>query len=261
MHTTESRSTRLRLSVELVVLFFAVPAAMTFWRLKPQAVADAAAMLGVEAAFLAKPGRFMLPSLVAFTIVCLVYLLRDRSFERHRLWNARAAWRCLPKCTAEFVPLAGLLTLLAWQLTPGSYLLTAAANLGVPSRWLPGMASLFRLPGERPMLWAMIMVLYPLVSVWPQEVLYRAFFFHRYGPLLRTSGARIAASAIAFGFMHILFMNLIAPLLCLIGGVLFAATYERTHSTLAASIQHALYGCWIFTVGLGAYFFGGTVYP
>lgn len=37
-------------------------------------------------------------------------------------------------------------------------------------------------------------------------------------------------------------------------GVLFAWTYERTRSTLAVSVEHALFGCWMFTVGLGSFF-------
>jgi membrane protease YdiL (CAAX protease family) len=36
-----------------------------------------------------------------------------------------------------------------------------------------------------------------------------------------------------------------------IGGILFAYTYQKTKSTLLVSIEHAIYGCWLFTVGMG----------
>ena len=43
--------------------------------------------------------------------------------------------------------------------------------------------------------------------------------------------------------------------LATIGGLLFAATYERRRSTLLVSIEHGLYGDFIFTVGLGGLFY------
>ena len=44
-----------------------------------------------------------------------------------------------------------------------------------------------------------------------------------------------------------------------IGGWFFATTYARTRSLWLASFEHALYGQLVFTVGLGQYFYGGTV--
>lgn len=35
-------------------------------------------------------------------------------------------------------------------------------------------------------------------------------------------------------------------------------TYRRARSLLAASIEHALYGMLVFSVGLGRFFFHGT---
>ena len=46
-----------------------------------------------------------------------------------------------------------------------------------------------------------------------------------------------------------------ALLLTLPGGALFAWTYLRTKSTLAAGMEHALYGFWAFFVGLGWFVF------
>jgi hypothetical protein len=40
-------------------------------------------------------------------------------------------------------------------------------------------------------------------------------------------------------------------ILTFIGGILFAFTFKKTKSTLLVSIEHAIYGCWLFTVGMG----------
>ena len=49
--------------------------------------------------------------------------------------------------------------------------------------------------------------------------------------------------------------NRAAIALATIGGLMFAATYERRRSTLLVSIEHGLYGDFIFTVGLGGLFY------
>jgi hypothetical protein len=41
------------------------------------------------------------------------------------------------------------------------------------------------------------------------------------------------------------------------GGVLFSKTWEDTGSLFLVSLEHALYGCWIFTLGLGEWFYEG----
>ncbi|XVV13862.1 CPBP family intramembrane glutamic endopeptidase [Actinoplanes sp. CA-131856] len=113
-------------------------------------------------------------------------------------------------------------------------------------------SELFALPREQPWLWLAICVGYPLLSVYPQELLYRGFLMHRYpfgGP---------AASAVAFGFVHLLFGNVLAVVATLAGGWLFARRYQRTGSLLVVSVEHALYGITIFTIGLGRFFYHGA---
>jgi membrane protease YdiL (CAAX protease family) len=97
-----------------------------------------------------------------------------------------------------------------------------------------------------------------LLSVFPQEILFRAFLFERYGPILHGDFAKAAASAIAFGFAHIVFGNWISVVLSAAGGALFAITYLKTGSLLAACLEHAIFGDFIFTIGLGQYFFHGA---
>ena len=97
------------------------------------------------------------------------------------------------------------------------------------------------------------MIFYPLLAVYPQELIYRAFLFRRYRSLFPSEKAMIHASALVFGFGHIIYGNVPAVVLTLIGGYLFALTYQRSKSILTVSIEHAhaLYGCLLYTVGFG----------
>lgn len=184
--------------------------------------------------------RMLFPALWLLALTCLLLLLRDGRFRRVRLCRARAVGRDLVRYVLpRFVILACL--------------------IGVYVR-LVHPEALFGLVKSRPEIWAIIMVGYPLLSVYPQEIAWRTFFFHRYRRVLPGRWLMIAGSAAAFGFAHIVFHNWMAVVFTLIGGLLFAHTYARTKSTLAASIEHALYGCFIFTIGLGRYFFSGAVH-
>ena len=131
------------------------------------------------------------------------------------------------------------------------------AFLGV-AVWLFAPELLFSMLRRSPILWAVIMLLYPLLSVYPQELLYRAFFFHRYQPLFGSGWVMLFASAFAFGFAHVILGNWISVVLCLIGGLLFALTYQQSGSLLLTCLDHALFGNFIFTVGLGQFFYHGS---
>ncbi len=106
--------------------------------------------------------------------------------------------------------------------------------------------------------WIMVMVLYPLISVTTQEIMYRVFFFHRYRPLFSgdPQGA-IVLNAVLFSFSHIVFQNITTLIISFLGGLLFAWRYENSRSYWALVIEHSIYGNLIFTVGLGRYFYTG----
>lgn len=110
-------------------------------------------------------------------------------------------------------------------------------------------------------LWGIPLLLlgYTVLSALPQEFIFCTFFFSRYAPLFKTDRARIIASAIVFAWAHVLFINPVAPPLSLIAGLIFASTYARTKSLALVTLEHGLYGSWLFVVGLGWYFFGGAV--
>jgi membrane protease YdiL (CAAX protease family) len=120
---------------------------------------------------------------------------------------------------------------------------------------------LFNLPRERTKLWAKMLVLYPFTSVLAQEVIFRAFFFHRYRALFPSAVAMIAASAAAFAFSHVIFRNDLALWLTFAGGLLFSWRYWRSGSFTAVWIEHTLWGWLLFTCGLGIYFLANAKNP
>ncbi len=249
--------------VELVLLFIAIPGAFWWSRLNQATVSGWLEDAGVStraAASIAR-GSFMFPTLFAFAAGCLLFLVFEPSFRKRRLWNLRAGIREIPRILLIFVPLAGVLSLLIWFLQPGSSLVAEAAEYGLMLPTLDPNAAWLHLPRERPELWVAIMVLYPIFSVWPQEVIYRAFFHHRYEPILRAPTTRIIVGGAVFGFMHVVFLNWLAPAMTFVGGLLFAWTYERSKSLVGVTIEHALWGCYVFTIGIGWYFFGGAIQP
>jgi membrane protease YdiL (CAAX protease family) len=184
------------------------------------------------------PRRGALPAILAGGVLCLGLLLTDRSFPRRRLWDAagaRGGWK-------------------------GLLLRTVAVWIGILVFALiqRGPAGLFLFPRARPGIWLGVAILYPVFSVYPQEIMYRTFFFHRYAGLFRRPGALIAVNAVLFGWAHILVHNLTAMLLTTLGGLLFAYTYHRFRSTLLVAVEHALYGDFVFSVGIGGMFVTST---
>ena len=181
--------------------------------------------------------RFIIPALVVVSIWCLRSLPQG---SRAALWDLRPVKKCALRILARF--LAG-----AWAVTAATYVL-------VPQGFLA-------LPRHNPRLWLLICVLYPVLSVYPQEVIYRAFFFEHSAHVFPSVKAPwlLAVNVALFGFAHIVFGNVWAPVLSAAGGLLFASTYLKSRSVMCAAFEHALWGILIFTIGLGPLFAGGTV--
>lgn len=113
---------------------------------------------------------------------------------------------------------------------------------------------MFNFMSEKTGLYIAVMFLYPILSVVPQEFVFRRFFFHRYD-IFRSKSFLVYVNALAFGFVHLAFGNFLAVGLSIIGGYLFAKTYLKTKSFSLVCIEHALYGDLIFTIGLGEFFY------
>jgi membrane protease YdiL (CAAX protease family) len=192
----------------------------------------------LPAAFAARPFPIpALPILWVVTAYCYLVLRRHPQFEGTTFWSRQALAGCWRPIVTLFVPVAAALTLAVRVFAPALFL---------------------NMPRRNPLLWAGIMIFYPLLSVIPQTLVYRAFLFERYRALFCAEPARILASAAAFAWLHIALRNWLAPLLTLPAGLLFAWRYSRTRSVLASAFEHALYGCVVFTLGLGAYFYTGA---
>lgn len=122
----------------------------------------------------------------------------------------------------------------------------------VPERFLS-------FPRYNPERFALVVALYPFLSVLGQEIAYRVLFFRRYRPLFLTDVTAIAASAFAFALAHAFFGNWIAVSLSFFGGIVFAWAYLRTGSFPLVWILHSLAGQVLFASGLGIYFYHGAI--
>lgn len=125
--------------------------------------------------------------------------------------------------------------------------------------WLLFPELLFFILKTNPLLWLMIMLLYPLLSALTQEVLFRAFFSYRYGDLIRNEQLFILVNALLFAYVHSLFGNLIAVVFSFLGAIMFMHTYLKSRSLFSSTLEHALYGNLIFTLGIGQFFYHGSV--
>jgi hypothetical protein len=183
--------------------------------------------------------RWVLPQIWLLALLCLILLLRDPAFDSRRL-------RRLPE------RLSPCLRRLAWIFVPGALLLLLWA-LASPD------LDPFGLPREKTGLWLAVLVFYPLLSALPQELIFRAFIFHRYRTVFTTPRTMILASAASFGLAHLILGNAMAPVVSVLGGALFAYTYWKSRSLPLVGLEHALWGDWLFTLGYGRYFYGGHI--
>lgn len=183
---------------------------------------------------------FMFAFLWGATIYCIVvyrYFTPEAKGENLWQWSA-VNWQNVKPMLIRF--------------TISSVLLLVFISIYDPERR-------FALIADKTDLWVRVMLLYPLLSALPQEFIFCTFFFARYACFFKTEKSMIWASAIVFAYAHILFINPVAPVLSLVAGYFFASTYAKYKSLALVTIEHALYGNMIFTLGLGYYFWGGSV--
>jgi membrane protease YdiL (CAAX protease family) len=180
--------------------------------------------------------RWVIPQLLLLAGIFLVLLWRDPSFDRQQMRAVPQDWR------------RSLLRIVVFFLLGGAAVLYLAWRSGV---------DLFSFPAERPFLWLLVVLLYPLLSALPQEVIFRLFLFHRYRSLFPDPRLMMLVSASVFALAHLQLGNLVALGLPFLGGLLFAHTFGTTRSLPMVTLEHGLWGDWLFTLGLGVYFYGG----
>lgn len=184
---------------------------------------------------------YRLPLFSILPVVFLIFIV-VLSFEVRFSWREalklRLSWRTLLSIFALFAAAGPLLALFAYY--------------DGPSRFLA-------FPIYAQEIWLTVMILYPLLSVPAQEIMFRLFFYARYRDLFGPdSQAAIVLNAVLFAFAHIVFQNLTTLIISFLGGLLFAWRYEKTRSFWAVTLEHSLYGNLIFTLGLGRYFYTGV---
>ena len=108
-------------------------------------------------------------------------------------------------------------------------------------------------------LWIVIMILYPVFSAFPQELIFRVFFFERYSVILKNKNLLIFINAFVFAIMHCIYLNFIIVILAFCGGIIFASNYYYNKSEFLVTLEHALIGNFMFSIGLGHYFFQSNI--
>ncbi|MAT33072.1 MAG: CPBP family intramembrane metalloprotease [Rickettsiales bacterium] len=113
---------------------------------------------------------------------------------------------------------------------------------------------LFIFPKTNFKLWLVVVIVYPFLSVIPQEIVYRVFFFQRYFPKNNNSNFLILLNMFVFSYGHLVFNNFHSILITAIVSPIFTFAYLKK-SFLTCVVLHSLGGQIIFTLGLGKYFY------
>lgn len=120
--------------------------------------------------------------------------------------------------------------------------------------YIQNKEQLFNVMLNKPFLWLRFSGVYILLSVIPQELIYRTFFVKRYQELINNEWLFILINSILFSFAHIWFQSWLVLAFTFVGSLLFIKTYLKTKSTWLVILEHSIYGVWLYTVGYGAVF-------
>jgi hypothetical protein len=194
-------------------------------------------LFGLGPVLLAMGPRWLVSvGILASGLLCLAALLSDPTFLRRQLGGLAEARAGLARVLVR--------TSVIWPALRATTLLLRPQ-------------ALFLFPRTRTRFWILVMILYPM-SAYAQELMFRTFFFHRYRAIFARPTACVLGSALIFGWAHVVVNNFFAVALSAVAGWLFASTYDRSRSTLLVAFEHALYGDFVFTVGLGEVFYSAA---
>ena len=183
-----------------------------------------------------------LPLLWIGAVACMILMRRHRKHEAEG--SSHAEERRKKASRADLIEAALLVSLC-------SVLLLALYPLITTS-------PMFEFPRERPIVWLVVLCLYPILSVIPQGIIFRRWFTLRYTTLLGSGGTMVVIGALCFGCSHVLFGNVVAPVITAIGGALFMRTYLKSGSGWLADLEHAVLGNVAFTIGYGQWLYSGA---
>ncbi len=197
-------------------------------------------VVGPIGAAILLPPTAIFAVLFAFTAVGLVLLARTPRFRWSELWEG---WTFIDP-----------VLLIGWSIA------TASTAYFVLQATAP--EALFALPRTQPGLMLAIILLYPLVSALPQELVYRPLFFRRYGDILPDNmPVQVGLNAALFSLAHLMYWSPTVLAMTFVGGVMFAFAYETRGNFPEALVLHSVSGIIVFAMGLGTIFYSGNVVP
>lgn len=144
-----------------------------------------------------------------------------------------------------------------------------SAMPGILLRWVIGSLAivlivlllqterLFCIPRAEPVLMLPIVAFYGLVSVLPQEIAFRGYAAWRLDQYSFSFWPAVFLSALAFGWVHMLFGSWLSVVLSFAAGLSFFRTYRQANSLAAVWLEHSLIGISIFAIGLDNLFYLG----
>lgn len=174
------------------------------------------------------PIHKVIPLLVLF-IYCVVILFINKRFNLSR-FSLKANWTLI---LIRFFIIGSLIFLWIRLFSPNPLLADFSSNR---------------------QLLCMVLI-YPFSSAFPQELIFREFFFYRYEPLFKNQTVLVGINVLLFAFAHIYFANWTIVLFTLIGGLIFSLTYLKTKSLLVVTIEHTLFGVLTLSSGLADQFY------
>lgn len=177
----------------------------------------------------------ILPSLILLPVLLIVSIIlhHNKSFT----WHELIRWRISKASIRLNLIIVGI----------SCVLLSSSVLFFTPEK-------LFNLPRNNIRIWVIICMLYPILSAYSQEIIFRTFLFRRYRKLFTRPIYFILASGICFGFAHILYFSYISVGLSMLLGFYLASIYIKTKSVLFTTVIHSILGNFVFTIGLGEYF-------
>ena len=103
--------------------------------------------------------------------------------------------------------------------------------------------------------WLLVILFYPIISVLPQEIIYRVLYIKRYARLfIFKNNYNYIINTFVFSYGHLVFGNFHALILTALSSSFFLYEYKN-NSFLNCFLLHTIGGQLIFTVGLGEFFF------
>ncbi|GAA5218352.1 CPBP family intramembrane glutamic endopeptidase [Corallincola platygyrae] len=154
-------------------------------------------------------------------------------------------------CFVRFQPLKGLRPVPARHITESlvRFLLLALLATLLVAMFLPEKFG--QQPESDTYRWLIGLALYPLVSVWPQEFIFRRFLFLRYRRIFQSKTQLLLFSSLAFAWAHLFYLEPATLIFTFVAGWIFGVTYLKCRRLWPVILEHTLYGWWLLTIGLG----------